>query len=71
MASRLSELDGIPPGEPDAATARLAELVDDLVEPAKVTALEKLGEGERARRLADSWLRSQILDASEPGPGAS
>ncbi len=68
MSIRLAELEGVPPPEPDDAEtgpARLAELVADLVEPARVATLEKLGEGERAVRLADGWLRTKILDNSE------
>jgi hypothetical protein len=32
----------------------------NLVEPAKVTALEKLDEGERAHRIASGWLRAKL-----------
>jgi hypothetical protein len=34
--------------------------VADLVEPAKTTALEKLGEGEQAQRIAMGWLRPKL-----------
>jgi hypothetical protein len=34
--------------------------VTDLVEPAKTTALEKLGEGEQAQRIAVGWLRPKL-----------
>jgi hypothetical protein len=63
MAIRLAELDGVAPPEPDdadGAAARVTELVADLVEPARVTALEKLGEGARASGLAAGWVRSQL-----------
>jgi hypothetical protein len=63
VACRLAELDGVPPAEPsdpEAAAARVTELVADLVEPAKTTALEKLGEGEQAQRLAIGWLRPKF-----------
>jgi hypothetical protein len=63
VACRLAVLDAVPPAEPpdpDAASARVTELVADLVEPAKTTALEKLGEGERAQRLAIGWLRPKF-----------
>jgi hypothetical protein len=63
MAIRFAELDGVPPPEPDdadGAAARVTELVADLVEPARVTALEKLGEGARASGLAARWVRSQL-----------
>jgi hypothetical protein len=63
VACRLAELDGVPPAEPpdpDAASARVTELVADLVEPAKTTALEKLGEGEQAQDIAVVWLRPKL-----------
>jgi hypothetical protein len=66
VAVRLAELDGVPPAEPpdpEAASARVTELVADLVEPAKTTALEKLGEGEQAQRIAIDWLRPKLMDA--------
>jgi hypothetical protein len=62
VACRLAELDGVPPAipaEPDGAT-RAAELVADLVEPAKATALEKLGEGTQAQGIATEWLRPKL-----------
>lgn len=47
MAARLAELDGEEPIDPpdDPTEALLTELIADLVEPARVTALEQLGEG--------------------------
>jgi hypothetical protein len=69
VACRLAEIDGVPPAEPpdpDAASARVTELVADLVEPAKTTALEKLGEDEQAQRIAIGWLRPKLLLAT-PG----
>ncbi len=63
MAVRLAELDGIPaPAPPDAeaVSARAHALVADLIEPAKATALEKLGEGERAFRIAAGWVRGKL-----------
>jgi hypothetical protein len=63
VAVRLAELDGIPPPEPDdadTAATRVAELVADLIEPARVTALEKLGEGARAAGIATQWLRGRL-----------
>jgi hypothetical protein len=62
MVDRLAELDGLSPAEldlADAVEARTPELLADLVEPAKVTALEKLGEGERAIRIATGWVRQR------------
>jgi hypothetical protein len=63
LACRLAALDGVPRAEtpdPAAASARVTELVADLVEPAKTTALEKLGEGEQAQRIAMGWLRPKL-----------
>ena len=69
VACRLANLDGVPPAEPpdpDPASARVAELVADLVEPAKTTALEKLDEGRQALTTATGWLRAKFgLDALE------
>jgi hypothetical protein len=71
VACRLAEIDGVPPAEspdPDAISARVTELVADLVEPAKTTALEKLGEGEQALGIAVGWLQSKLMDAhATPG----
>jgi hypothetical protein len=63
IACRLADLDGVPPAEPpdpEAMSVRVTELVADLVEPAKTTALEKLGEGEQAQRIAIGWLRPKL-----------
>lgn len=46
---------------------RVTALIADLVEPAKVTALERLGEGRRALGIATSWLRAK-LERSPIGP---
>jgi hypothetical protein len=46
LAVGLAEKDGLPlppPPDPDARAVRVAQLIDDLVEPAKVIALEQLG----------------------------
>jgi len=43
-----------------AVSARAAELVADLVEPAKATALEKLDEGEHSLAIAVGWLRPKL-----------
>jgi hypothetical protein len=67
LACRLAELDGVSPAEPpepEADAARVTELVADLVEPAKTTALEKLGEGEQAQRIAMGWLRPKLVPAA-------
>lgn len=71
LAVRLAELDGVPdpePADPDAASGRVTELIDDLVEPAKTTALEKLGEGRLALRIGTAWLRKK-MGASEVTEG--
>jgi hypothetical protein len=63
VGCRLAALDGVPPAEPpesDAVSARVTELVADLIEPAKTTALEKLGEGEQAQGIAIGWLRPKL-----------
>jgi hypothetical protein len=71
MAMHLAELDGLAPAEPDApdaVTVRASQLVADLVEPAKSTALEKLGEGRPAFDIANAWLRQKFGVAAVPEP---
>jgi hypothetical protein len=43
-----------------------SELVSELVEPAQVSALKQLGEGDRALGIANGWLRgrSNRVDAA-------
>lgn len=63
LAIRMAELDGVEPAAPpgsEAVSARAGELLADLVEPAKSTALEKLGEDERALSIAVGWLRPKL-----------
>ena len=63
LACRLAELDGVPPAEPadpDAVCIHVTDLVADLVEPAKTTAMEKLGDGEQPHGIAIAWLRSRM-----------
>jgi hypothetical protein len=70
-AVRAAELDGVEPGPPEDPVAfnkRAAELVADLVEPAKADALDKLGEGRRAFDIAAAWVRSKLAPASAEGP---
>ena len=67
QAVRLAELDGVPAAErvdPDVISTRATELVADLIEPAKSTALEKLGESDRARTIATGWLRVKLTTES-------
>jgi hypothetical protein len=63
MAVRLAGFDGVPaatPPDPDTVSRRTAELMADLVEPAKSTALEKLGESKQALGIANAWLRGKL-----------
>jgi hypothetical protein len=72
-AWRAAELDRVqpaPPDDPDALKIRAGELVADLVEPAKSTALEKLGEGRPAFDIANAWLRTKLGRAAVSGPDA-
>lgn len=60
LTMRLAELDGLPPGDPgnpDAVAHRASELVEDLVEPARSSALEKLDEVREAITIATDWVR--------------
>jgi hypothetical protein len=75
MAGRIAELDGLEPAAPssqEATPARVAALVDDLVEPSRATALDKLDEGRRGLEIATAWLRSKnappVGGASEAAP---
>jgi hypothetical protein len=69
-AMHLAELDGVEPGpdDPEAVGLRTSQLVADLVEPAKSTALEKLGEGRPALDIANAWLRTKFAVAPLPEP---
>jgi hypothetical protein len=63
MAIRLAAFDGVPaatPPDPETVSRRTTELMADLVEPAKSTALEKLGESQQAHRIAASWVRNKL-----------
>jgi hypothetical protein len=63
MAVRLAAFDGVPaatPPDPEALSRRTTELVADLVEPAKSTALEKLGESKQALGIANEWVRTKF-----------
>ena len=63
LACRLAELDAVPPAQPpdpEAVAARVIELMADLVEPAKSTALERLGDGEQSLAIAIDWLRPKL-----------
>jgi hypothetical protein len=63
MAMRLAELDGIPfdmLSTSEAVARRADDLVTDLVEPARATALEKLDENRQAAVIATRWLRQRV-----------
>jgi hypothetical protein len=55
------------PQDPDAVSRRTTELVANLVEPSKATALEKLGEGDRALGIATAWLRTKLTPTAAGG----
>jgi hypothetical protein len=70
LAVRLAEVDGVPAAvrpDPEALSRRTAELVADLVEPARSTALEKLGEGVRALDIANAWVRTRLAPKAGAG----
>ena len=63
MTLRCAELDGVAPAgpeDPEASSLRASQLVADLVEPAKVEALDKLGEGRQAFNIAAGWVRGKL-----------
>ena len=63
VAVRLAELDGVPraqPVDPGVTSDRAMELVADLVEPAKATALHGLGESRQAMTIGAAWLRPKL-----------
>jgi hypothetical protein len=63
LAERLAELDGLdpsPPEDPNAVAARVEQLVDYLVVPATVKALDEMGEGRRAASIAMHWLEPKL-----------
>jgi len=62
LAVRLAEIeqhDWGAVGDPAVVTERSSQLVEDLVQPARSTALEKLGDGRRALGIATGWLRGK------------
>lgn len=67
LAIGLAEKDGAPERtalDPDAVAARVAAYAADLVEPAKVIALEQLDEGKHALEIATSWLRGKLAQTT-------
>lgn len=68
LAERLAELDGVgAAAEPDsdAVSARVSQLLADLIEPARSTALDKLDEGRQAIVIATAWLRPKLAGDRE------
>jgi hypothetical protein len=64
IAMRLTEFDGAAPppdDDPMAIEARVAKLVADHVEHARLKAYDELGDGRRALKVAVRWLRPKIL----------
>jgi hypothetical protein len=60
---RLAELEGlapVPADDPEAFEARVGELIADHVEPARVKALDEMGEGRRAVAVAMAWLAPKL-----------
>jgi hypothetical protein len=63
MAIGFTDKEGVAPPTPpapEATTARVERLTADLVEPARVEALENLGQGRRAFGIASSWVRGRL-----------
>jgi hypothetical protein len=69
LALRLTGVADVPPDLPpdqEALPRRPLELVAALVEPAKVEALDKLGDGERAFGIAAEWVRTRVASTATP-----
>jgi len=69
IAMRLAEFDGAAPmtdDDPAAVQARVAQLVADHVEYARLQAYDELGDGRRALNIALRWLRPKILAGELP-----
>jgi hypothetical protein len=72
MAVRLAEIDGVAPGlapDPEAHAQRTAQIVADLVEPAKSETPDKLGEGSQALGVASDWVRMKLAPRAVKGAG--
>jgi hypothetical protein len=50
----------MPADDPDTFEARVAELMADHIEPARVKAHDDLGEGRRAVSVAMAWLEPRL-----------
>jgi hypothetical protein len=60
---QLAKFEGLPPlpaDDPGDFAARVSELVADHVEPARVKALDEMGEGRRAVSIAMAWLQPKL-----------
>jgi hypothetical protein len=74
MAADMAELDGVEPlapDDPDAAALHIDRLVADLMEPARSTALEKLGENRPSLGIGNAWLKTKFSRASVPDEGVN
>ena len=63
LAARLAELDGLdasPPEDPQAVAVRVDQIVDDLVQLARVKALDEMGEGRKAISIAIRCMQPQL-----------
>jgi hypothetical protein len=63
ITMRLAELEDLPPlpaDDPEVFEARVSELTADHVEPARVKALDEMGEGRRAVSIAMAWLEPKL-----------
>lgn len=58
----------LPLGLAAVIAVRVAELVRDLVEPARVQAFVQLGDGRRALALAVRWLRPKVATVDPVPP---
>jgi hypothetical protein len=60
---QLAEIEGLAPqpvDDSDAFEARVSELIADHVEPARVKALDEMGDGRRAVSIAMAWLEPKL-----------
>jgi hypothetical protein len=63
LASGIAKAGGVPAAEPahaDAVSARVGDLVAGLIEPARLTALEKVGESGMALGAIARWLGPSV-----------
>jgi hypothetical protein len=63
ITAQLAELEGlapVPADDPKVFEARVSELIADHVEPARVKALDEMGDGRRAISVAAAWLEPRL-----------